>query len=134
MNSKKIIYDIGSNNGDDIPYYLLKSDLVVAVEANPRLCDLIKNRFKEEIKNGSLVVENCVVQINDQVDKVPFYIAKNNHVLSQYPKPSNINDYEEIYLPSKDIIKIIKDAELTALLTKNLKKYRPYIIKRTLQS
>ena len=29
--NKKIIYDFGSNNGDDIPYYLLKSDLVIAV-------------------------------------------------------------------------------------------------------
>ena len=96
MNSKIIIYDIGSNNGDDIPYYLLKSDLVVAVEANPRLCDLIKNRFKEEINNGSLVVENCVVQINDQIDKVPFYIAKNNHVLSFISKLCcffNINNF-----------------------------------------
>jgi hypothetical protein len=31
----KIIYDLGANNGDDIPYYLLKADTVVAVEANP---------------------------------------------------------------------------------------------------
>ena len=54
---KKIIYDIGSNNGDDIPYYLLKSDLVVAIEANPQLCNLINQRFKSEIDEGKLVVE-----------------------------------------------------------------------------
>ena len=47
---KKIIYDIGSNNGDDIPYYLLKSDLVIAIEANPKLCNLIEEKFKNEIK------------------------------------------------------------------------------------
>ena len=35
--NKKVIYDIGSNNGDDIPYYLMKCDKVVAVEANPLL-------------------------------------------------------------------------------------------------
>ena len=134
MNSKKIIYDIGSNNGDDIPYYLLKSDLVVAVEANPRLCDLIKNRFKEEINNGSLVVENCVVQINDQLDKVPFYIAKNNHVLSQYPKPSNINDYEEIYSPSKDIIKIIKDYGDPFYIKIDVEHYDQEILKKLLTS
>ena len=46
---KKIIYDIGSNNGDDIPYYLLKSDLVIAIEANPKLCDLIQKKFSKEI-------------------------------------------------------------------------------------
>ena len=42
---KKIIYDFGANNGDDIPYYLMKADEVIAVEANPKLCDVIKNRF-----------------------------------------------------------------------------------------
>lgn len=34
---KRVIYDFGSKNGDDIPYYLEKPDLDVAVEANPIL-------------------------------------------------------------------------------------------------
>ena len=79
---KKIIYDIGSNNGDDIPYYLLKSDLVVAVEANPDLCKLIKGRFKKEIEQEKLVVENCVVTNDFNLKEVSFYIHKTNHVLS----------------------------------------------------
>ena len=33
---KKIIYDFGASDGKNIPYYLLKSDLIVAVEANPK--------------------------------------------------------------------------------------------------
>ena len=45
MGMKKIIYDLGSNNGDNIPYYLLKSDLVIAVEANPKLCEIIKKKI-----------------------------------------------------------------------------------------
>jgi hypothetical protein len=49
IDMKKVIYDFGSNNGDDIPYYLKKSDLVVAVEADPLLCDHIKTRFSNEI-------------------------------------------------------------------------------------
>ena len=60
---KKIIYDLGSNNGDNIPYYLLKSDLVVAVEANLKLCEIIKKNFKKVIDNGKLVVENCIVTV-----------------------------------------------------------------------
>jgi hypothetical protein len=36
---RKVIHDIGANNGDDIPYYLKKADIVVAVEADPVLCD-----------------------------------------------------------------------------------------------
>ena len=42
---KKVIYDFGANNGVDIPYYLLKADLVIAVEANPKLCAQIQDRF-----------------------------------------------------------------------------------------
>ena len=105
---KKIIYDVGSNNGDDIPYYLLKSDLVIAIEANPKLCDLIKERFKNDISIGKLIVENCVVQIEKTSLEVPFYIHKNSHVLSQFPKPLNIEDFNEVKLPSKNIIDLIK--------------------------
>ena len=54
---KKIIYDVGSNNGDDIPYYLLKSDLVIAIEANPKLCNLINERFNKEISQVNITVK-----------------------------------------------------------------------------
>ena len=57
----KIIYDFGANNGDNIPYYLLKSDLVVAVEANPDLSNNIKKRFEKETINKKLVVLNYVI-------------------------------------------------------------------------
>ena len=105
---KKIIYDFGSNNGDDIPYYLLKSDLVIAVEANPILCDLIEIRFKDQISNGTLIVENCVISIGKTSEKVPFYIHKNHHVLSQFPKPVNDAQFEEVSLPSKNVIELIQ--------------------------
>ena len=53
---KKIIYDLGANNGDNIEYYLLKSDLIIAVEANPKLCDFITKKFQQEIDNKKLIV------------------------------------------------------------------------------
>jgi FkbM family methyltransferase len=107
--NKKIIYDFGSNNGDDIPYYLLKSDLVVAVEANPALCSHIKSRFKEQISNGNLMVENYVLNVGDPSSDVPFYLNTKNHVLSQLPKPvHDSHDFEEVLLPSKNVIKIIQ--------------------------
>ena len=58
---KKIIYDFGANNGDNIPYYSLKADLIIAVEANPELCLIIKNNFKDLIKEKRLIVENCIL-------------------------------------------------------------------------
>ena len=106
---KKIIYDIGSNNGDDIPYYLMKADLVIAVEANPDLCNQIKTQFSKEITDGRLIVENVVMDISDGRDAVAFYIHNNNHVLSQFPVPAHINNFRQVFLPSKNIISLIKE-------------------------
>ena len=83
MTAQKVIYDLGSNNGDDIPYYLLKCDLVVAVEANPILCKHIEARFSDAIQDGRLVVENYVLDTDQSQGNVSFYIHRTNHVLSQ---------------------------------------------------
>jgi FkbM family methyltransferase len=103
----KIIYDIGSNNGDDIPYYLHRADLVVAVEANPILCEQIRQRFKSEIATDRLVVENVVVSIQDDHD-VDFYIHKEFHYLSTMDLPiHNAANYNKVILPAKSIISLI---------------------------
>ena len=107
----KIIYDIGSNNGDDIPYYLLKSDLVVAIEANPFLCHSIGERFSSEIKQGKLIVENCVITSDQNGIDVDFYIHKRYHVLSQFPKPSSnrIESFEKKVIPAKSVEQLISE-------------------------
>lgn len=107
---KKVIYDFGSNNGDDIPYYLGKSDLVVAVEANPVLSEQIRNRFRSEISEGRLVVESCVLTTGTNATEQLFYIHKSNHVLSQFPKPDSsvIDQFEERHLPAKNVVDIVR--------------------------
>lgn len=107
---RKVIYDFGSNNGDNIPYYLLKSDLVIAIEANPLLCNRIQSRFSQEIAEGKLVVENCVLDVAHSSAMVPFFIHKSNDVLSQfpYPDPSIISQFERVDLPSQNVIDIIE--------------------------
>jgi FkbM family methyltransferase len=77
----ELIIDIGSNNGDDIPYYLFKAARVVAVEPNPALCDLIRQRFAEPIREGRLFVENVAVVATEQPE-VDFYVHNRHHVLS----------------------------------------------------
>ena len=104
----KVVFDFGSNNGDDIPYYLKKSDMVVAVEANPVLCEKIEARFKKEMSEGKLFVENCVLTTDDSASEVYFYIHKNNHVLSQFPTPDNVQDFEKILLPSRSAMRLIE--------------------------
>jgi FkbM family methyltransferase len=107
---KRIIYDLGANNGDDLPYYMKKSELVVAVEANPMLADGIRRRFREEMEQGRLVVESCVVT-TDVSAPVKFYIHKTNDVLSQFPepKPEEIGDFEAVVLPSRPLAEIIAE-------------------------
>lgn len=109
MTEKKIIYDFGSNNGDDIPYYLLRSDLVVAVEANPELCTSIRGRFAKEISNGRLVVVNCVISNDASRTETLFYIHKTHHVRSQLPKPTErVDEFTEVTLPSATAVSIIE--------------------------
>jgi hypothetical protein len=95
---KKIIYDFGANNGDNIQYYLLKSDLLVAVEANPELCDFIRKKYKEAIENKKLIVENCILTSDSSETLQQFYIHKENHLLSQFPKPDDkyINNFYNV--------------------------------------
>jgi FkbM family methyltransferase len=67
------IFDIGCNNGDDTDYYLKKGFKVVAVDADKSMCDMVSNRFPDEIKAG-----NCVVvhgAFSETGTAVTFYIC-----------------------------------------------------------
>ena len=69
---KKIIYDFGASRGENIPYYLLKSDLVVAVEADPDNYNFIKKEFQKEIEDKKLLIENCILGEENNTKKI-FY-------------------------------------------------------------
>ena len=102
-----VIYDFGANNGDDIPYYLLKADRVVAVEANPVLAAEIERRFAEVIATGQLEVITKVLTADQEPVAVPFYLHRANHVLSQFPPPDDPADFERIVLPSIPVVELI---------------------------
>ncbi len=105
-----VIFDIGANNGDDIPYYLRKANVVVAVEANPELCRQLRSRFSSEIQQQRLCIENCVLTADDQGACVPFYISKSHHVLSQFPVPSDNPDlYERVLLPGRSVRQLFEE-------------------------
>ena len=111
MAKSRIIYDVGSNNGDDIPYYLMKADVVVAIEANPVLCEVISQRFAAEIQAGRVILKNLVVTASKTSGEVDFYVHNTNHVLSQFPKPpdANLDEYTCRKLPSQSIIDLVKE-------------------------
>ena len=104
-----LIYDIGANNGDDIGYYLKKADRVIAVEANPALCDVIRTRYADQISSGALVVENVVLTDEANDAAVLFHIHRTNHVLSQFPAPpaSHAAAFEAIALPALSVAELV---------------------------
>lgn len=107
-----VIYDFGSNNGDDIPYYLLKSDKVVAVEANPVLASRIRTRFSREILEGRVTIVNCAVAINEsKTDTITFYVHKRNDHLSTLvtPPASQLSNFEPISIGTKDPVEIVSE-------------------------
>lgn len=128
---KKIIYDLWSNNGDDIPYYLKRADLVIAVEANPALCDQIKAKFGSQISFGKLKVENIVLTDADDGANVPFYLSKLHHVHGQFPRPddSTINQYDRVLLPSKSICSLLREHGDPYYIKIDLEHYDEIILK-----
>lgn len=105
----RIIYDLGANNGEDLRYYLLKADKVVAVEANPVLAEVIRSRFADEIAQGRVAVENCALSDDSSVNQISFYVHRTQDGLSQLPRPAAevIAEFDEITVPAARIAEIV---------------------------
>lgn len=56
-----LVFDVGAHKGEDTAFYLTKGFRVVAVEANPALCQNLEARFRDEIKMGYLTVLNVAI-------------------------------------------------------------------------
>lgn len=78
----QLIFDLGMNNGDDTAHYLSKGYDVVAIEANPNLVQRARERFRQEISNGRLVIE--WVGIVDQRGSIPFWVCDERDVFSSF--------------------------------------------------
>lgn len=73
-----LIFDLGMNNGDDVEYYLKRNYRVIAVEANPVLCEQAADRFRIAIQSGRLSIVN--VAISNKCGSVRFYVnLENDH-------------------------------------------------------
>jgi len=72
---KSIIYDFGANCGQDIFYYLLKSELVIAVEANKALCERIAIDFAPAIESGRLIDVNKALYVPTKGNATPTHVT-----------------------------------------------------------
>ena len=70
---KQLVYDVGMHNGDDTSQYLRRGCKVVAIEANPHLCERNRKRFSNEIAGGDLVMLN--VGVTRQPGTLSFWIC-----------------------------------------------------------
>lgn len=70
--TNKLIYDVGAHKGEDTEFYLKKGFAVLAIEAAPDLCELLKQRFGKFVQEGQLKILN--VAVSNAVGPVDFYI------------------------------------------------------------
>jgi FkbM family methyltransferase len=71
-----LIYDLGMNNGDDTDYYLRRGFRVLAVEANPALCEASRQRFQTEVENGKLTILHAAIW--QQSGETSFFVNIDN--------------------------------------------------------
>ncbi len=110
MNQVDYIFDLGANSGQNLDYYLSRAKKVIAVEANPRLCDQIRNEFKDSIDNKRLVVENVAITGKREFSgaRVDFFVHTKSSVHSQMSMPENVNNFEKIKVLSITSSQIIE--------------------------
>lgn len=76
MTEEGFIYDVGMNDGRDSAFYLHRGFRVVAIEANPILCDKARQEFSKEIASGQMTLLNMAVsEVNGERD---FYVNLDN--------------------------------------------------------
>lgn len=59
--SRETVFDFGMFDGSDTEHYLETGLKVVAVDADPVLCESAKKRFAERVSAGQLVVEHAAI-------------------------------------------------------------------------
>jgi len=74
----RVIFDLGMNNGDDTEYYLQLGYRVVAVEANPALCERASRRFAAALSGDKLTIVNAAIW--ESSGETTFYVnLENDH-------------------------------------------------------
>ncbi len=87
MVDRSLIFDVRCNDGQDSDFYLKKGFRVVAIEANPALCEGLRERFADEITQGRfMLVEEAIAE---EEGKVEFYINEKENIRSTI-RPSHI--------------------------------------------
>jgi FkbM family methyltransferase len=74
--TRRLVFDLGMNNGDDTFYYISRGFDVVALDANPTLCQKARWRFETAIGHRRLTVINAA--ISDAPGEATFHVNLDN--------------------------------------------------------
>lgn len=134
MTDQKIIYDLGANSGDDIPYYLEKANKVVAVEALPERAQQIRERFRSEIASGRLFVENvAVVDSSNHESKVDIWIHHDDAKSTLVSPATEVDRYTKSSVPALSVTQLIKNHGDPYFIKVDLENYDAAILKALFQ-
>jgi len=120
---KGLVYDIGMNDGQDALNYMEKGFRVLAVEANPKLCEQANKKFAVAIKRGFLKVVN--IGITDSFGKKTFY-ARKMHRLSSFDikaKERSNYDYESMEVQTSPFEEILNKYGMPFFIKVDIEEY-----------
>lgn len=105
-----VIYDFGANKGQNIPYFLEKSEKVVAIEANPVLSNALREEFSREIEKERLFIESVAVTDKPSLRSVPFFIHNYRDELSTtlQPAPRDAHKFTKTIVKATTADKIVR--------------------------
>lgn len=131
MREPLTIYDLGANDGANIPYYLSRASKVVAVEANPGLARCIAERFPREVSSGRLRLIHCALSDVASGD-ITFYLHRADSHLSQVDLPAEdrLDEYEPVLVPSRRIVDIINDEGFPLYVKIDLEGHDEFILQQ----
>lgn len=104
-----LIFDLGAHIGLNIPYYLLKANKVVAVEANLNLVEELRNKFSSEIDKGKLEIIHAAIVPNDAVPEVSFWQSDSFSFLSSLVKPKDTTGFDEVVVPTISVKRLFRE-------------------------
>ena len=72
----RLVFDLGMNNGDDTAYYLGRGFNVIALDANPTLCETARRRFTAAVDEGRLAIVHAAIAA--QTGEIIFHVNLDN--------------------------------------------------------
>lgn len=104
-----MIIDVGMCGGWDTEYYLRKGYRVVAIDADPALCERARERFSGAVEEGQLTIVNT--GISDREETLVFYRNLTKPAMSSFrPELGKVGGaFEEFPVPCRPLAELIEE-------------------------